>query len=241
MMRIGRATVFMVGLAVILALVFGVATSAMGDNGDFFKVGRSNIASAVSTLDKSGAGPALRLLVDSGAPLTVNSTTKVANLNADRIDNREASSFANGVGGVATNADKLDNKDSTDFMTHNSTLKPGQTLVGVWGAAAPGTATGTELATETIEFRPKLAAAIPDTNVHFVTTSLDSTCPGQGQAAPGHLCVYQAASNSMDFHRFSRPSIGTSTTGADAEGTILLFETDAPNSNARGTWAVTAP
>ena len=85
-MWVGRATVFLVGLAVILAVVFGVATTAFGANGDFFKVGRSNFASAVSTLYKSGAGPALRLLVDSGPPLAVNSGAKVTNLNADKLD-----------------------------------------------------------------------------------------------------------------------------------------------------------
>jgi len=47
---VGRATVFVVGLAVIMALLFGVATMALGANGDFFKVGRSNFASAVSVL-----------------------------------------------------------------------------------------------------------------------------------------------------------------------------------------------
>ena len=67
-MWVGRATVFLVGLSVIGALVLGVATAALGANGDFFKVGRANFASAVSVLDKSGAGPALRLLVDSGPP-----------------------------------------------------------------------------------------------------------------------------------------------------------------------------
>jgi len=89
-MWVGRATVFLVGLAVILALVLGVATAALGANGDVFRVGQSNFASAVSVLDKSGAGPALRLLVDSGAPLAVNSSTKVANLNADKVDGRDA-------------------------------------------------------------------------------------------------------------------------------------------------------
>ena len=54
-MWVGRATVFLVGLAVILALMFGVATAAFGDDGDFFKVGRSNFASALSTLSRSGA------------------------------------------------------------------------------------------------------------------------------------------------------------------------------------------
>ena len=97
-MWVGRATVFLVGLAVILALVLGVATAALGANGDFFRVGQSNFASAVSVLDKSGAGPALRLLVDSGAPLAVNSSTKVSNLNADRLDGKHATQI--GVNGL---------------------------------------------------------------------------------------------------------------------------------------------
>jgi hypothetical protein len=57
-------------------------------------VGKSNFASAVSVLDKSGAGPALRLLVDSGAPLAVNSSAKVTNLNADKVDGHDASLWA---------------------------------------------------------------------------------------------------------------------------------------------------
>src|SRR5215218_575573 len=93
-MWVGKATVFVVGLAVILALVLGVATAAFGANGDVFKVGRSNFASAVSVLDKSGAGPALRLLVDSGAPMAVNSSTKVASLNADKVDGKDAPLWA---------------------------------------------------------------------------------------------------------------------------------------------------
>jgi hypothetical protein len=97
-MWVGRATVFVVGLAVIVALVLGVATAALGANGDVFRVGQSNFASAVSVLDKSGAGPALRLLVDSGAPLAVNSSTKVSNLNADRLDGKHATQI--GVNGL---------------------------------------------------------------------------------------------------------------------------------------------
>jgi len=91
---LGRATVFVVGLAVMLALVLGVATTAFGADGAFFKVGKSNFASAVSVLDKSGAGPALKLLVDSGPPLAVNSTAKVSNLNADKVDGQDAPLWA---------------------------------------------------------------------------------------------------------------------------------------------------
>ncbi len=155
-MWVGRATVFLVGLAVILALTVGAVSRATAHTGSagLFHLGHSNPVTAVSTLagnvaggvlkvsnsstattatavgaankstvspavkaTNSGGGPALGLSVGSGkAPMTVNSNTKVANLNADRIDDREASSFADGVGGKATNADKLDDLDSADFQ-----------------------------------------------------------------------------------------------------------------------------
>jgi len=85
---VGRATVFLVGLAVILALVFGVASTAFGHGGyaGLFHLGHNNNASNPSTLTKSGAGPALSLRVGGGAPLAVNSGAKVANLNADMVD-----------------------------------------------------------------------------------------------------------------------------------------------------------
>lgn len=110
----GRAPVFLVGLAVILALVLGVATTAVGANGSPFLLGKRNAASAVSTLVRQG--PALNLVVGAGqAPLTVHSDARVTDLNADKVDGREASSFADGVDGLATNAQQLDGRDSTDF------------------------------------------------------------------------------------------------------------------------------
>jgi hypothetical protein len=108
---VGRATVFVVGLAVILALVLGVATAAFGANGDVFKVGRSNFASAVSVLDKSGAGPALRLLVDSGAPMAVNSSAKVTNLNADKLDGLDSTRFVSGSGSVTSVDERFSDPD----------------------------------------------------------------------------------------------------------------------------------
>jgi hypothetical protein len=94
----GRATVFLVGLAVILALVLGAASTALGADGKPFLLGDSNVATKVSTLVKRGAGPALELRVGSGAPLKVNSSQKVARLNADQVDGMSA----NGVVRVAS-------------------------------------------------------------------------------------------------------------------------------------------
>jgi hypothetical protein len=67
-MWVGRATVSLVGLAVILALVLGVATTAMGVNGQPFLLGKRNVASAISTLIKQGPDPTLRLQVGAGQP-----------------------------------------------------------------------------------------------------------------------------------------------------------------------------
>src|SRR5215207_6602318 len=130
-MWVGRATVFLVGLAVILALVLGVATAALGANGDFFKVGKSNFASAVSVLDKSGAGPALKLLVDSGAPLAVNSSTKVANLNADKVDGLDASQLG-GLSGV-TQVEQDSVQVSVGFKVERATCPVGTVAIGGGG------------------------------------------------------------------------------------------------------------
>ncbi len=119
-MWVGRATVFLVGLAVILALVFGVATTALGATGANFILGKANTADAVSSLvttitdttkatqaalmvqQKSG-GPALDLRVNSGkAPMKVNSGAKVARLNADRLDNLDSTEFVSGGGRIVS-------------------------------------------------------------------------------------------------------------------------------------------
>jgi hypothetical protein len=107
-----RATTTVVGLAIMLALVFG-ATTALGANGDFFRLGSAkNVTTRATTLvgkavddaalvvNNPSGGPALRLQAAEGqAPLQVDSGTEVANLHAAR----------------ATEAGTLDGKDSTDF------------------------------------------------------------------------------------------------------------------------------
>src|SRR5215213_5076438 len=98
---------------------------------DLFKVGRSNFASAVSVLDKSGAGPALRLLVDSGAPMAVNSSSKVANLNADKVDGLHASQLG-GLSGV-TQVEQQGEVNSVDIKTTTATCPDGTVAIGGGG------------------------------------------------------------------------------------------------------------
>jgi hypothetical protein len=102
-----RATTFLVGLAVILALTVGLASAALAGTGvgSAFNLGKTNTVGAVSKLLGSVAGAsllidnnsadsaatALDLRVEAGkAPMKVSSQTKVANLNADKLDGMDA-------------------------------------------------------------------------------------------------------------------------------------------------------
>jgi hypothetical protein len=107
---VGRATVFLMGLALMLALVFGIASTALGANGGNFILGSlNNTATAITKLTGTvGGGPALQvsnpstatgstaldLQVATGkAPMKVNRTTKVSNLNADKLDGKDFAAF----------------------------------------------------------------------------------------------------------------------------------------------------
>jgi hypothetical protein len=104
-MWVGRAAVFLVGLTVIVAATFGVASEASA-RVPSVKKGVVNTVKSVTTLvgsladpilrlDNNGAGPALELQVEPGkAPMTVNSDTKVDNLNTDKLDGKDESAFA---------------------------------------------------------------------------------------------------------------------------------------------------
>jgi hypothetical protein len=101
-MWVGRTTATLIGLAVALALVLGVAAMALAAvPGDPFRLGQTNGIDAMSALVGNVAGPmlmadnnstgagatALDLRVEAGKPpMKVNSTTKVTKLNADRLD-----------------------------------------------------------------------------------------------------------------------------------------------------------
>ena len=100
---VGRATSAVVGLAILLALVVGLASAAFGANGQAWVLGRDNVATTITRLGGTGGvdGPmvritnndagtddkALALHVQEGeAPLGVNRDTLVANLNSDQVD-----------------------------------------------------------------------------------------------------------------------------------------------------------
>lgn len=110
LMRIGRATVFMTGLAVMMAIVLGVATTVLAGTGvgATFNLGKKNVVNKISQLvgntnssmlriangNTGVSATALNLKVKPAhPPMKVNSSTKVNNLNADQLDGQDSSSF----------------------------------------------------------------------------------------------------------------------------------------------------
>jgi hypothetical protein len=127
---VGRATSMVFGLALVLALLFGVASMALAGTGanSVFNLGVKNTVDAVTQLvsntDAGPAGPMLRvdnnssaagatgvqILTEAGKPpMKVNSQARVTNLNAalaGRADSAASADFA---------ADKLDGKAASEL------------------------------------------------------------------------------------------------------------------------------
>jgi hypothetical protein len=162
LMWVGRATVFVVGLAVILALMLGVATAAFGANGGNFILGKTNVATLLTKLggqqgvngamfevqnNNSGTDDtALSLKVQSGEPpMNVDSPTKVTTLNADQIDGQDVTQI--GVNGLQrVEAESAENSFSSKQAT--AVCPSGKVLVGT-GFYIFGGKTGTSPNQET--------------------------------------------------------------------------------------------
>lgn len=143
--RVGRATTFLVGLAVILALTVGVTTAALAGAGigAVFNLGQLNPVDAASRLVGSVAGPSLQidnnstgkgataldLQTEAGRPpLKVNSDARVVNLNADEVDGRSVGEIGmNGLERVSA-VSAVTNSDSPKFATAH--CPAGKVVVG---------------------------------------------------------------------------------------------------------------
>lgn len=155
-MWVGRTTTFVVGLAVILALTVGVATTATAAKAPAFKLGVANTVKAVSSMVGSVAGPVLRLdnnnaadpsataldlQVEPGmAPMTVSSDGKVDNLNADKLDGKDSTAFGIQTAHASNRAANCDNNPdpTTNFnecAPVTVTVPAGkQYIVSVWSS-----------------------------------------------------------------------------------------------------------
>lgn len=134
-MWVGRATVFLVSLAVILAILFGVATTALGASDKPFILGKRNVATQVSKLINKGPGPALNLAVKNGQPpLVVNADSGTAtNLDADQLDGKNDTDFYAAGSKVddSAHADEADHADAADTATNAQNADDATKLGGV--------------------------------------------------------------------------------------------------------------
>ena len=150
-----RATSTVVGLAIMLVLVVGVATAGLGATGGNFYSGKANSAGAVSKLTASIANPALQLVNQSTAsgatalglnvasgkpPLKVNATAgKATNLNADKLDGLTSARLAGtgdsayrggssvcGAGGAPFTATLPSGKQAVPAVRHRAGRRPGE-------------------------------------------------------------------------------------------------------------------
>ncbi|MET3961747.1 hypothetical protein ABIE44_001681 [Marmoricola sp. OAE513] len=82
-------------IGAVTILVLAANTAAMAATGKGFLLGKTNKTSKVSTLSRTAPGPALSLKTKkvSDAPLAVNGSGKVTNLNADKIDGIDSSAL----------------------------------------------------------------------------------------------------------------------------------------------------
>lgn len=142
---LGRGTATTMGVAVMLALTVGLASTALAGTGVGARLdlGKTNAVNAVTSLVGSVAGSslkidnnstgtgatALRLEVEPGKPpMSVNSTTEVQGLNVDSLDGRNSSEFLQ------------ESTDRDDFFSGRTYTKIGDGLTLADGQSAVATA-----------------------------------------------------------------------------------------------------
>ncbi len=225
---LGRGKVTMV--AVVVALTLATISPALAANGGNFILGVStNTATAITQLTANIANPALKLVNTSTAagatalnlqtastkpPMTVNSSTKVANLNADTVDGKDSATLLPG-----------------------GDLPSGRTVRGAYGMLGQAASPAELVPSESISFGYRLASS---PTVQFVRSGQPSTtqCPGTAsspEAAKGYLCVYEGPRHNM--YDSSYPRWWTyNRTGA----VFYTYTSTAGLYQTYGTWAVTA-
>jgi hypothetical protein len=139
------------------------------------------------------------------------------------------------AGAAGAKGDKGDKGDKGEDFLHDSVLKPGATITGTFGASSGDSG----WAFTEVDFHPRLPADVPAANAHYVTGASAANCPGNSQAAPGHLCVYQRHSASVAFQCFCDPY--SAAAGIRTIGVVLFWSVSAASNHVRGNWAYTAP
>jgi hypothetical protein len=216
------------------SVLFGVLVGAMlfasapviADIGEPLLQGQGNLTHARTTLRGVAPGANLRIIqqkpdtealsifTEPGvAPMKVNRKAKVKNLNADLLDGRHGAYYAPAV------------------------PKAGTVIEGTFAAAGGD---GEWLLTA-VTFSPQLPYAIPQSNVHYLDHPITPTaeCPGVGQAAEGHLCIYATWNYAATFNAIGGVEGSVNQVGAASHGFAVYWIGTAAQANVRGSWAHT--
>jgi hypothetical protein len=147
---IGRTASVVFGLALVLALIFGLAGVALSATGGTFVLGKVNEATTVSKLTATVAGPALTL-VNQGT----DAAATALNIN---VASGKAPLRVNAAAGTATNlsADELDGKDSSAFYAQGSKVSDSSHADRADSAASASSAADADLldGKDSSEFQP---------------------------------------------------------------------------------------
>lgn len=193
-----RVSTTVVGLAIMLAVVFGAASAAFGTNGGNFILGQLNKATAITRLTANVEGnPALQLTNNNPAagsralhlnafsgraPLTVNETAgKATNLNADKVDGSEGEMWAQiNENGTA---------DNWKGMTGNSRFDEGVYIIS-FARDVRECAISTSVASHTAPHFPGFFTATTTDNVPNAVTIFSYNSSGEVEDRDFHLVLF---------------------------------------------------
>lgn len=161
---VGRTASMVFGLALVMALVLGVATTAFGANGQALILGNlKNSATALTRLTGNVNGAALQvvnpntgindtalsLAVQAGeAPMMVSpGAAKVTNLDADKLDGKDSADFLGKTekAADAAHADSATSADNLDGINSAGFVQGSGKVLGRRVEYAPGSGNGTVL------------------------------------------------------------------------------------------------
>jgi hypothetical protein len=204
----------------------------------FVALGGGAVAATVGFVGSNGT---VRICVGKhGAATIAKAGKKCPKATTAVVLNQVGRAGVNGAQGLpgAPGRDGSNGTPGTD-LTVSSTLAPGRTESGIFAANANVEG---GYGSTAIEFRPLLATGVAEGNLHYIPQkAADPSCPGPGEAARGHLCLYEGVNSGMVFLGFYSPKASTSH-NADATGVVAFFtDSGGIQKHVRGTWSVTAP
>jgi hypothetical protein len=200
-MLVGKATTFMVGLAVTLALTVGLASSALAGTGvgATFNLGKTNTVNAITKLAGSVVGPslaidnnstgatatALDLQVEPGkAPMKVNSDAQVANLNADELDGTTSAGFVQSAQPMKVVAAGVVTSDGRVITPNSNVVQVTKKATGFYEIQIAGVsninfsshiALATALGSDGIGAETSVTGSSPNSRVTVATTDANGT------------------------------------------------------------------